>query len=104
MLKTTHVLSGPAGARMIGYNPRMENQNIRVVLEMDRHRIVGELTLPIEGYRSRLSDYLNQADLDFVALTNATIIEHLESGATDATEREFVAIGCRHILLAYPDA
>ncbi len=81
----------------------MENKNIRVVLEMERHRIVGELTLPIEGYRSRLSDYLNQNDLDFVALTNATIIEHLSSGATDATEREFVAVGCKHILLAYPD-
>jgi hypothetical protein len=81
----------------------MENKNIRVVLEMERHRIVGELTLPLEGYRSRLSDYLNQADLDFVALTNATIIEHLDSGATDATEREFVAVGCRQILLAYPD-
>jgi len=81
----------------------MENQNIRVVLEMERHRIVGDLTLPIEGYMSRLSDYLNQSDLDFVSLTNVTIIEHLDSGATDATEREFTAVGTKHILLAYPD-
>ena len=81
----------------------MDNRNLRVVLETDRHRIVGEMTLPNEGYRSRLSDYLNQGDLDFVVLTNATIIEHLQSGATDATEREFVAIGTAHIILAYPD-
>ncbi len=81
----------------------MDNRNLRVVLETDRHRIVGEMTLPNEGYRSRLSDYLNQGDLAFVALTNATIIEHLESGATDATEREFVTVGTAHILLAYPD-
>ena len=44
-----------------------------------------------------------QSDLDFVALTNATIIEHLETGATDATEREFIAVGTKHVLLAYPD-
>ena len=88
----------------IGYKPPMEKRNLRVVLETDRHRIVGELTLPAEGYRSRLSDYLNQGELDFVALTNATVIEHLESGATDATEHEFVAVGSRHVILAYPDA
>ncbi len=81
----------------------MENQNIRVVLEMERHRIVGDLTLPAEGYLSRLSDYLNQSDHDFVALTNVTIIEHLDSGATDATEREFIAVGTKHVLVAYPD-
>ena len=81
----------------------MEKRNLRVVLETDRHRIVGELTLPAEGYRSRLSDYLNQGDLDFIALTNATIIEHLHSGASYATEHEFIAVGTQHILLAYPD-
>jgi len=81
----------------------MENRNLRVVLETDRHRIVGEMTLPADGYRSRLSDYLNQGDLGFLALTNATVIEHLDSGATDATEHEFIAVGTKHILLAYPD-
>jgi len=81
----------------------MENRSIRVVVETDRHRIVGELTLPFEGYRSRLSDYLNQGDVAFVALTNATVIEHLETGATGATDHEFIAVGTRHILFAYPD-
>ena len=81
----------------------MENRNLRVVLKTDRHRIVGEMTLPADGYRSRLSDYLNQGDLGFLALTNATVIEHLDSGATDATEHEFIAVGTKHILLAYPD-
>ena len=76
----------------------------QITLETDRWRIEGQLTLPAEGYRSRLSDYLNQGELDFVALTNATVIEQLESGATDATEHEFVAVGSRHVILAYPDA
>jgi hypothetical protein len=81
----------------------MDKRNLRVVVEMDRRRIVGELALPNEGYRSRLSDYLNQGDLDFIALTNAIIIEHLETGATEAVEHSFVAVGTRHILAAYPD-
>jgi hypothetical protein len=81
----------------------MENRNLRVVLETDRHRIIGEMTLPAEGYRSRLSDYLNQGDLGFIALTNATVIEHLSSGATDASEHDFIAVGTRHVLLAYQD-
>ena len=41
----------------------METRIERVVLETDRHRIVGDLTLPKEGYRSRLSDYLNGGDV-----------------------------------------
>ena len=61
------------------------------------------MTLPVEGYLSRLSDYLNQSGHEFVALTNVTIIEHLESGANDATEREFIVVGTKHVLLAYPD-
>jgi len=81
----------------------MDSQQIRVVVEMDRHRIVGDLTLPSEGYRSRLSDYLNQGDIAFISLTNVQIIEQLETGATHTTEQEFLTVGTRHILLAYPD-
>lgn len=80
----------------------MDSQQIRVVVEMDRHRIVGDLTLPSEGYRSRLSDYLNQGDVNFISLTNVQIIEHLDTGAADTTEAEFLTVGTRHILLAYP--
>ncbi len=35
----------------------------RVVLETEHHRITGDLHLPREGYRSRLSDYLNRGDI-----------------------------------------
>ena len=41
----------------------METRVERVVLETAKHRIVGDLTLPREGYRSRLSDFLNRGDL-----------------------------------------
>ena len=52
----------------------MDLREEQVVLETDRYRIVGTLTLPREGYRSRLSDYVNQRDREFFAVSDATII------------------------------
>jgi len=81
----------------------MDTQTQRVVLETDRHRIVGELTMPREGYRSRISDFLNQGDLAFVALSDATVIEHRGSGSASTAAHDFIAVGTAHIHLAYPD-
>jgi hypothetical protein len=77
----------------------VDNRVERIVLETAGQRIVGDLTLPREGYRSRLSDYLNQGDMDFIPLTNAEITG-LDGG--DRTGREFVAVARTHIQLAYP--
>ncbi|MEA2375629.1 MAG: hypothetical protein QOD53_2092 [Thermoleophilaceae bacterium] len=44
-----------------------------IILETDRYRIEGKLTLPREGYRSRLSDYVNQRDREFFAINDATV-------------------------------
>ena len=44
-----------------------------IILETDRYRIEGKLTLPREGYRSRLSDYVNQRDRAFFAINDATV-------------------------------
>jgi hypothetical protein len=76
----------------------MENRVERVVLETPRHRIVGDLTLPREGYRSRLSDFLNRGDLEFIPLVNAEISSN--GGATEA--RSFLAVARSHVQLAYP--
>ena len=51
----------------------MDLREEQVVLETDRYRIVGMLTLPREGYRSRLSDYVNQRDREFFAVSDGTI-------------------------------
>jgi hypothetical protein len=81
----------------------MENRVERVVLETARHRIVGDLTLPREGYRSRLSDFLNRGDLDFIPLTNAEIGPLNDSPAGPAEgSRAFVAVARTHVQLAYP--
>jgi hypothetical protein len=77
----------------------MESRVERVVLETDRSRIVGDLTLPREGYRSRLSDFLNRGDLEFVPLTD------VEVSALDGSghyERGFAIVARPHIRLAYP--
>jgi hypothetical protein len=71
-----------------------------VVLETDRYRITGALTLPAEGFRSRLSDYVNQRDRDFITVSDATI-ESLDGSAPPRTEA-FLLIGRSHVRLIAP--
>jgi hypothetical protein len=75
----------------------MDLREEQVVLETDRYRIVGTLTLPREGYRSRLSDYVNQRDREFFAVSDARI------SALDDTESTrtvpFIMVARRHITL-----
>jgi hypothetical protein len=78
----------------------METRIERVVLETERHRIVGDLTLPREGYRSRLSDYLNRGDLDFIPLVNVELTP-LNGGSPET--RAFLAVSRKHVQLAFPD-
>jgi hypothetical protein len=42
----------------------------QVVVEIERYRIQGALHLPAEGYRSRLSDYMNQSEAQFNPMTD----------------------------------
>ena len=77
----------------------MDTRVERIVLETARHRIVGDLTLPREGYRSRLSDYLNRGDMAFIPLANAVVTAIDDRGS--AQERDFIAVGRTHVHLAY---
>ena len=78
-----------------------DKRNERVIIETVRHRIAGAILLPTRGYRRRLSDYLNAAERDFIAITDA-LIEPLEA-PDKAYESEFVAVGREHIVIAMPD-
>jgi hypothetical protein len=71
----------------------------RAAFETDRLLIVGDVTLPPEGYQSRFSDSLNRAELEFVSLTNCEV-----TNLTDGTTRrqDFLMLSKRHIRLAYP--
>ena len=77
----------------------METRLERIVLETDRHRIVGDLHLPREGYRSRLSDYLNHGGVEFLSVVDAEI--HSLNGGGPVEHREFVAVARTHVKLVY---
>ncbi|MGH2950938.1 MAG: DUF6812 domain-containing protein [Solirubrobacterales bacterium] len=77
----------------------METRTERIVLETARHRIVGDLTMPREGYRSRLSEYLNRGDVDFIPLANVRVAPH-DGG--ELRDQAFIAVARTHIQLAYP--
>lgn len=74
----------------------MEQRRARVRLETPRHRIEGCLTLPRDGYRSRVSDYLNTAERGpFLSLTDVTL-EPLDGGPSE--EHRFLAVSRSHVV------
>jgi hypothetical protein len=78
----------------------MDTRVERIVLETAHYRIVGDVTMPREGYRSRLSDYLNHGELDFIPLANVVVSPI--GGPDEGEAREFIAVGRTHVQLAYP--
>ena len=79
----------------------MNGRSERVLLETERYRIVGDLMLPRDGYRSRLSDFLNASDRDFISLTDVSLQALDEHGrAGDPVTRAFVTVARQHIVLA----
>lgn len=68
---------------------------MRVQIETERLQITGILQLPVEGYRSRLTDYLNGHDSGFLALTEAEVTP---LDGAPAETRDYVAVGARHIV------
>jgi hypothetical protein len=72
----------------------------RVVVETARYRVEGMLTLPREGYRSRLSDHVNRRDHDFFTMLDCELV------ALDGSGREWKApvlmVARRHIHMIVP--
>jgi hypothetical protein len=77
----------------------MEHRDERIVVETDRYRISGVLRLPRDGYRSRLTDYLNSSERAFVALTDVELVP-FDGGETE--RRPFMAVSLNHVVLAMP--
>ena len=77
----------------------MDTRTERIVVETDRHRIVGDVTLPREGYRSRLSEYLNHGEVDFIPMVDVELTP-LHGGSPE--RRPFVAVARSHVQLAFP--
>jgi hypothetical protein len=76
----------------------MQLRRQRVRIETERHVIEGTLQMPCEGYRSRMTDFLNAHEQDFVPVTDADV-SWLDG--TRSTERlAYVAVSTRHVVLA----
>jgi hypothetical protein len=70
-----------------------------VVVETDRYRIDGKMTLPAEGLGSRLSDHVNRRDVQFFTLQDATL-SPLDGG--DPHTEPVLMVASRHIRLISP--
>jgi hypothetical protein len=75
----------------------MHYRRLRVRLETERHVIEGTLQLPNEGYRSRMTDFLNSHDSDFLPVTDATLTARQGDRASE--QHEYLAVSVRHIVL-----
>jgi len=70
----------------------------RAVFETDRHRVVGDVTLPQAGYQRRFSDLLNRTEFEFIPLTNVEVSFH---GEHTTITRPFLALNKRHVRVCY---
>jgi len=77
----------------------VEHRNERIVAETDRYRITGLLHMPRDGYRSRLTDYLNGSERTFLALTDVELVS-LDGGPAD--QLPFLALALGHVVLVRP--
>lgn len=71
----------------------------RAVFETDRQVVVGDVTLPPQGYQSRFSDMLNRKEFDFLALTDVEITSLIDG---TVTRRPFLVIAKHQVRVAYP--
>jgi hypothetical protein len=78
----------------------MDHREQRIVLETGRYRITGTVRTPRDGYRSRLTDFLNSSERTFIALTDVEL-EPL-NGTGSQQQRAYVAVSLSQIVLAMP--
>lgn len=79
----------------------MEQRPQRILAETERYRIIGNLRMARDGYRSRLSDYLNAPERSFLTLTDVELTPLDGSGPTQ--RHEFLALAVSHIVFAAED-
>lgn len=78
----------------------MDQRPIRILAETERYRITGIVRLPPDGYRSRLSDYLNTPEHSFLAVTDVELTPL--SGSGEPEKHKFLALSLHHLVFAVP--
>jgi hypothetical protein len=81
-------------------SPTVDQRLKRIIAETGRYRVTGLLRLPPDGYRSRLSDYLNAPERTFLPLTEVEISP--VDGSAPAEQYSFLALSVQHIVFAVP--
>jgi hypothetical protein len=71
----------------------------KVVVETDRYRVTGAMTLPADGFRSRLSDHVNREDLTFFTIVDAELAP-LDGGSSWSTP--VLMLAREHVRLVIP--
>jgi hypothetical protein len=77
----------------------MDLQKQKVVVETDRYRVTGSMTLPAEGFRSRLSDHVNREELVFFTIEDAELTP-LDGG--DSWTAQVLMLARSHVRLVTP--
>jgi uncharacterized protein DUF6812 len=72
----------------------------RVVVETDRYRVEGMLTLPREGYRSRVSDHVNRRDVEFFTMLDCSLSPL--DGSEGGCEAPVLLLARQHIRMIVP--
>jgi hypothetical protein len=80
----------------------VENRQERVVVETDRYRVEGMMTLPREGYRSRVSDHVNRRDQEFFTIVDAELTAL--DGSGNHWKAPVLMLARRHIRLIVPSS
>lgn len=75
----------------------MQFRRERVRIETASHEIEGTLQLPHEGFRSRLTDFLNSQRDDFLPLTDAEVT--WLDGTRPPERHDYLALAARHVVI-----
>ena len=69
----------------------------RVRIETGRHEIEGTVQLPHEGFRSRMTDFLNNQGDEFLPLTDAEVT--WLDGSRAPENHDYLALATRHVVI-----
>jgi hypothetical protein len=78
----------------------VETRTERVVVETDRYRVEGLITLPRAGHRSRISDHVNRRDTEFFTLLDCELVALDGSGGKWTAP--VIMLARRHVRLVLP--
>jgi len=77
----------------------MDLRREKVLVETDHYRVEGDMTLPSDGYQSRLSDHVNRRDLEFFTIQDA-VLTPLVGG--EGRRVPVLMLAVRHVRLIEP--